>query len=117
MLPYFVFCLPGIYPLCYAVVDSENSDNWVWFMGKLSEILVPQCRVVTIISDRHKGLVDAVRKTFPTWPHSFCLFHIKNNIRSKLSGNKNNDIREQVVEIFTKCAYACRVSSFNRFMA
>jgi len=108
--------LPGIYPLCYAVVDSENSDNWLWFMGKLAEILTNQCRVVTIISDRHKGLRDAVRRTFPSWPHSYCLFHIKNNIRSKFSGNNNKDLREKLLDIFNKCAYVCRISSFNRFM-
>lgn len=109
-------CFARIYPLCNAVVDSENSENWSWFMGKLVEILKPQCRVVTIIFDRHKGLCDAVRRTFPTWPHAYCLFRIKNNIRSKFLGNKNQDTREKVLDIFTKCAYTCRVSSLNRYI-
>ena len=53
---------------------------------------------------------------FPNWPHLYCLFHIKNNIRSRFSGNYNNETREKLLDIFTKCAYVYRVSSFNRFM-
>ena len=109
-------CVTGMYPLCFAVVDSENSDNWSWFMGKLAEILRPQNRVVTIISDRHKGLRDAIWSTFPMWPHAFCLYHLKNNIRSLYLGSKNNDTREKVLSIFTKCAYTSKVSFFTKYI-
>ncbi|KAM7481083.1 hypothetical protein LguiB_005666 [Lonicera macranthoides] len=29
----------GIYPLCYAVVDFENFDNWSWFMGMIALVV------------------------------------------------------------------------------
>ncbi|KAM7481912.1 hypothetical protein LguiB_006495 [Lonicera macranthoides] len=71
-----------IYPICYAMVDAENRDNWGWFVDRLVEILIPQQRTVTFILDRNQGLLDDVKRVFPMSPHSYCLIHLKNNLRA-----------------------------------
>lgn len=45
----------GIYPIAWAVVDTENEDNWVWFIQKLkSDINLKEGQGFTIISDKQK---------------------------------------------------------------
>lgn len=39
LLIIFDFHFSGIYLLCYVVVDSDNSDNWAWFVVKLVDFL------------------------------------------------------------------------------
>ena len=45
----------GIYPLAYAVVESENTNSWTWFLENLADDLdlTPRCNF-TFISDRQK---------------------------------------------------------------
>ena len=44
----------GLYPICVAVVDAENGENWLWFMQRLREFLNFE-RPVVFVSDRHEG--------------------------------------------------------------
>ena len=49
----------GLFPLAYAIVDAENEDNWKWFLQQLKRG-VGVSRILTFISDRQKGLLEAV---------------------------------------------------------
>lgn len=49
-------------------------------------------------------------------PHSYCLFHLKNNLCAKFPGAKLHDAREKLVEIFNKCAYAFKPFANNKFI-
>ncbi|KAL2506598.1 MuDR family transposase [Abeliophyllum distichum] len=62
----------GLYPLAYAVVDSENYDNWLWFLEQLRSI-VQSNRELTFVSDRNVGLMEALPKAF-LYIESFFLF-------------------------------------------
>ena len=76
----------SLFPLASAVVDAENDENWVWFVGLLREIieeyasalLAPQA--LTFISDRQKGLLDGVQLSFPNSPHGYYLRHLYENM-------------------------------------
>ncbi|KAL0218009.1 hypothetical protein RCL1_008857 [Eukaryota sp. TZLM3-RCL] len=71
----------SILPIAFAVVNSENFDNWKWFLSKLKEI-IPEERY-TVISDRQKGLIKAVDEVFEgAVNHAFCVEHLKRNLRS-----------------------------------
>ena len=60
-----------LYPVAYAVFDSETSKNWDWFMNKLkSTIGTPEGLV--ICTDACKGLETAVHKVFPQAEHREC---------------------------------------------
>ncbi|KAL7214473.1 hypothetical protein ACSBR1_026811 [Camellia fascicularis] len=73
----------GLFPLAYAIVDSENNTNWGWFLQHLANV-VPSDRTFTFVSDRNVGLIEAMPTFFPTSHHAFCLQHLQRNLRDKL---------------------------------
>ncbi|XP_009150320.1 uncharacterized protein LOC103873674 [Brassica rapa] len=50
-----------VFPISFAVVDSENSDSWKWFFERLSTIGEDSCEL-TIISDRCAAIFVAKDK-------------------------------------------------------
>ena len=74
----------GLFPLAFVVVDSEMEDNWTWFLQNLRKV-VGSDRTITFISDRNQGLIEAVSSVFYFAHHAFCLQHLKENLRDKLS--------------------------------
>ncbi|KAG5525661.1 hypothetical protein RHGRI_032085 [Rhododendron griersonianum] len=104
----------GLFPLCFGVVDSENNDNWLWFMEKLHGILDEERRVV-FISDRHRGIKEGIAKVFPSSFHAYCLYHLKGNLRTALAST-NVKYKESLIRVFSKCAYAPTVAKFNQHM-
>ncbi|XP_074346458.1 uncharacterized protein LOC141685244 [Apium graveolens] len=62
-----------MFPICYAVVESENTDSWRWFIDLMSDNLeLNEGRGLNIISDQQKGLENAVKKLLPRGEHRFC---------------------------------------------
>ncbi|XP_074373717.1 uncharacterized protein LOC141714074 [Apium graveolens] len=62
----------GMYLVAWAQVEAENNDSWSWFLSLLKDDL----RVVndggyTFISDRQKGLVNALEAHFPSADKDF----------------------------------------------
>ncbi|XP_077249064.1 uncharacterized protein LOC143888487 [Tasmannia lanceolata] len=73
----------GIVLFTYAVVEKENIETWGWF---LCQFRVRVCephrrRGITFVSDRQKGIIQAVNDVFPESYHSYCLRHIQANIK------------------------------------
>ncbi|XP_042067126.1 uncharacterized protein LOC121810423 [Salvia splendens] len=69
---------------------KETGDSWEWFLDHVRIHVVKYEREVCIISDRHKGILKAMRsdewKKPPMCHHKFCLIHVRKNILSKLKG-------------------------------
>ncbi|XP_028104380.1 uncharacterized protein LOC114303445 [Camellia sinensis] len=74
----------GLFPLVYAIVDSENNVNWGWFLQHLANV-VPSDRTITFVSDRN----DKLRYV-------------------------NSMHRIGLVSKFCKCAYAPTITTFNQ---
>ncbi|KAI8550261.1 hypothetical protein RHMOL_Rhmol06G0091000 [Rhododendron molle] len=106
----------GLFPLCIGVVDSESNENWLWFMEKLSGILDGDTRSIVFVSDRNAGIKAAVPRVFPSGFHGYCLYHLKNNLRGRLTGGRNK-YKERVIGLFSLCAYAPNEMKFNEEMA
>ena len=82
-------------------------------MEQLSKVLIKDSRSITFISDRNEGILQSVAKVFPTCYHSYCLQHLKNNVRDKFSGKQHsNEFRDKVEHKFVECAYAPTVDLF-----
>jgi len=74
-----------VLPLAWAIVPKENDLWWSWFINLFKQAfgeLLYNEQVVTI-SDRSKGLLNAMDNVFPTTPHSMCCQHLAENIHKE----------------------------------
>ncbi|XP_071924560.1 uncharacterized protein [Coffea arabica] len=81
-------------PIALAAVEVERYDSWRWFLHLLLDDLglgmdnTPW----TFISDRQKGLVQALRELFPDSEHRFCVRHMYQNFSKKFKGKELKDM-------------------------
>ncbi|GJW40778.1 hypothetical protein Tco_0066623 [Tanacetum coccineum] len=76
-----------MFPIAWAVVEVENKNNWCWFLSLLHDDLeLDDGKGLTIISDAHKGLIEAVSTWFPDAEHRQCTRHIYANFKRKWNG-------------------------------
>ncbi|XP_076946441.1 uncharacterized protein LOC143617935 [Bidens hawaiensis] len=86
----------GIYPVCYAIVESESNNSWTWFLELMSEDLeIGSNSRFTFMSDRQKGLLQAIQTLFPCDEHIYCLRHIHENM--KLAGYRGRAISDVMI--------------------
>nr|XP_043621359.1 uncharacterized protein LOC122593076 [Erigeron canadensis] len=76
-----------IYPVAYALVESECRNSWEWLLQCLGDDLeLPHNVNFTFIYDRQKGILQAVNSLFPSAEHRFCLKHIHENLKTRFRG-------------------------------
>ncbi|XP_022889346.1 uncharacterized protein LOC111404832 [Olea europaea var. sylvestris] len=64
----------------YAVVDVENGENYKWFLELLKDDLhINNGLHWTFISDKQKGLINAIESLFENAKHRTCIRHQYNN--------------------------------------
>ena len=80
----------SLFPLAYAVIDAVNDDNWLWMLKLVYQAiqqsaphLLEGSNLLTFLSDRQKGLLDAVAHVFPNSPHGYCLRHLEENFHKQ----------------------------------
>ncbi|CAI0374193.1 unnamed protein product [Linum tenue] len=99
----------ALFPLAIAVVDTETDENWMWFMSELRKLLgvnTENMPRLTILSERQKGMVEAVETHFPSAFHGFCLRHVSENFRDTFKNTK-------LVNIFWSAVYALTIAEFE----
>ncbi|XP_060965394.1 uncharacterized protein LOC115720472 [Cannabis sativa] len=99
-----------IFPLAFAVVDSENDSSWEWFLHKIKETYGEregQC----IVSDRHESILKAVKETFPDIMHGVCCYHLMKNIKMKFK--KGGD---ELKIAFNSASKAYNIEDFEKSM-
>ncbi|KAL7585933.1 uncharacterized protein LOC111921312 [Lactuca sativa] len=100
----------NIYPLDWAVVNVENKRTWKWFLDNLMEdIGGGNGHGITILSDGHKGLFEAVKERLPDVEHRLCARHILANFHKKFKG-------EQYFKPFWRVVNATTVPKFEAAM-
>lgn len=62
----------GLVPLAIMVCRNETIENWTKFLEYLKDKLSGHPMPLTFISDRQKGLLEAVPEVFPGRPHRYC---------------------------------------------
>jgi transposase-like protein len=79
-------------PLAFALVEKENKDSWGWFLRLVRVHVVGPGREVSVISDRHQGILHAVHEHIDGYPplhHRWCTRHLAENLLLK-DGVKDN---------------------------
>nr|GEV14732.1 transposase, mutator type [Tanacetum cinerariifolium] len=99
-----------IYPVAYAIVEAKSKASWCWFLNLLREDLGIEANFnYTFISDRHKGLIQAIKFVFLSDKHRYCVRHIHENIKSQFKGGVYK-------EMLWNAAKATFVGEFNKKM-
>lgn len=83
---FIAFVLHGnmeILILCFALAPMENTKNWSWTFLRILDKSVEGVKnlILPFISDRHKGLKAIVKEVFPSKFHSYCLQHLRGNVK------------------------------------
>jgi len=112
-----LLCAVGIdgnncmYPFAYAIVEKEKRKSWAWFLGLLVEDLniTNSCQWI-FVSDKQKGLVEAIDSLLLGCEHRFCVMHLYQNFKASFKGLA-------LKNILWKAARATRVVDFERCMA
>ncbi|KAL0001478.1 hypothetical protein SO802_015259, partial [Lithocarpus litseifolius] len=79
----------GIYPIAFAVVETETKDSWTWFMKRLlDDIGSLRDEGWTFMSDQQKGLTQMFDELMPGVDHQFCVRHLYNSFSRDYKGKE-----------------------------
>ncbi|KAM0914817.1 hypothetical protein ACQ4PT_011247 [Festuca glaucescens] len=113
-----------IFPVAFAIVEVENTSSWKWFLTALKQDLgIVNTAPWTIMSDKQKGLINAVTELFPwlqglikavteLFPeagHRFCVRHLWQNFNKNFKG-------EVLKNQLWKCARSSTVAKWQENM-
>ncbi|XP_028118242.1 uncharacterized protein LOC114315833 [Camellia sinensis] len=97
-----------IFPFAYAIAEKEKKKTWFWFLKLLGHDLnIVNSYCYTFMSDKQKGLINAVAELFPNALHRFCVRHLYNNFKGEHKGLVLKDLlwkatRATTVPVFTR---------------
>ena len=95
-----------IFPIAFAVANSQNIYYWKWSFEKLSTIVEKSCEL-SIIFDRCPSILAAKDVWYPYSHHGICLVHLKRNVEGKYKELQQKDMVGRAGEAFN-------VSKFNK---
>ncbi|KAH9619390.1 hypothetical protein KSS87_019066 [Heliosperma pusillum] len=98
----------NIFPIAWAIVEVENRDSWQWFLEVLvTDIGVDEGADFTFMSDRQKGLLDALKMVVPKSEIRFCVRHIWANFKLQFPGQAYKDSFWKAAWATTEGDYKC----------
>ncbi|XP_010462932.1 PREDICTED: uncharacterized protein LOC104743564 [Camelina sativa] len=89
-----------LYPIAFAIVDSENDIAWNWFFRCLLSI-IPDAPNLVFISDRAQSIEKAILELYPASHHGICRFHLLNNIKVKFRSKSFLPLFEAAADAYT----------------
>jgi transposase-like protein len=83
-----------IFPIAMGLVEVECTSSWEWFLTTLRDDLnITNTAHFTVMSDKQKGLINAVKSVFPDAEHRHCVRHLYQNFHKKHKGETlKNDL-------------------------
>ena len=93
-----------VYPLAFAIVDSENDKAWHWFFEQLLNV-VPHTEDLVVVSDRHVSIKNAVANVYPLAKHVSCKRHLQMNLRQRFHNVGVLSLFEKAAEAYTKAEF------------
>ncbi|XP_016755152.1 uncharacterized protein [Gossypium hirsutum] len=101
----------GIYPLAYATVESENQASWLWFLELLAmDLEIVSSYHISFMSDKQKGLLEAICMLFPNAETRNCVRHLHFNFKN--SGFRTKELKD----LLWKAAKASTTREFDDAM-
>ncbi|KAE8182053.1 hypothetical protein A4X06_0g6352 [Tilletia controversa] len=95
--------------LAWALVPTESQATWEWFLQLLLQAFptvgLPH---TTIISDRQKGALAAIKSVLPNTVESYCCWHLAENVKKHYGSEARR--------IFWHLVYAETKSKFDKVM-
>ncbi|KAK3204368.1 hypothetical protein Dsin_018414 [Dipteronia sinensis] len=76
-----------MYPVAYAMVESECREIWLWFLELLGTYLeLNNSHGTVLITDKQKGLIYVIGEMFPHSEHQYCVKYFYNNFKASHKG-------------------------------
>ncbi|XP_039169827.1 uncharacterized protein LOC120294026 [Eucalyptus grandis] len=98
-----------MFPIAWAIVRVESGDTWTWFLTSLMydlDMIGTYGQGWVIISDKQKGLLQAVVNLLPLAEHRMCARHIYANWDQRYKGI-------QMQRLFWQCAKSNTMVEFD----
>ncbi|KAL0737888.1 hypothetical protein Bca4012_014098 [Brassica carinata] len=105
----------GVFPVAFAVVDTDTEENWVWFLENL-KLALADSRRVTFVADFQNGLKSALPLVFGNehHHHAYCLRHLAEKLNKDLKAQFSHEARRFMLNDFYAAAYATRPEEYYR---
>uniref|UniRef100_A0A1J3CWK3 SWIM-type domain-containing protein n=2 Tax=Noccaea caerulescens TaxID=107243 RepID=A0A1J3CWK3_NOCCA len=102
----------GVFPVAFAVVDSETEENWIWFLENL-KLALADPRRITFVADFQNGLKNALPLVFgDEHYHAYCLRHLAEKLNMDLKAQFSHEARRFMLNDFYAAAYAARPEAY-----
>ncbi|KAG8380974.1 hypothetical protein BUALT_Bualt06G0072200 [Buddleja alternifolia] len=98
----------NMWPIAIRLVQVENTENWKWFLSELFED-IGHVRGLVFMTDRQKGLVEAVKTLAPDSEHRYCVRLMYQNFKAKWKD-------EKLKELVWRAASSATKSDFQMYM-
>lgn len=102
----------NIFPLAFAITDSENDASWEWFFIKIRESFGDRDGLC-IVSDRHESIKKAVEAVYPNATHGACIFHIINNLKTNFK-SKSSETFKLASTSYTIKDFECHMAKLDK---
>ncbi|XP_071927647.1 uncharacterized protein [Coffea arabica] len=77
----------GFWPVAWAAVEKEATEQWRWFLTLLSgDLEIQNQGHYTFMSDQQKGLDRSLAEVLPNSEHRYCVQHMYRNFKNKHPG-------------------------------
>jgi zinc finger SWIM domain-containing protein 3 len=108
----------GVFPVAFAVVDTETDENWRWFLIQLKSAMSACIRGLTFVADREKGLKESIADIFEHDEvyHAYCMRYLSEQLVRDLNGQFSHEVKRLLVEDFYAAAYAVKLEIYKRFI-
>ncbi|KAL0385232.1 UNVERIFIED_CONTAM: hypothetical protein Sradi_2917500 [Sesamum radiatum] len=104
----------GFFPVAFSIVDTENEENWRWFLEQLKSA-IPTTLPLTFVTDREKGLKNTVYEVFENAFHGYSMYHLTESFKRNLRGPFHGEGRGVLPGKFLAAAHAVRLNGFKKF--
>ncbi|XP_074377680.1 uncharacterized protein LOC141719195 [Apium graveolens] len=88
-----------ILPLAFVIVESENVSSWGWFMDRLRRFVAGRRHGICVISDRHAGIIAAMRRTGWCEPLDHHRFYIRHLAKKISTAHRRKGLKNRLVEL------------------